>query len=53
MTSIGPKSLLRSLEMALSDLTVRQARTTGKRYTLSDNDCLGVGANSKLTTCAN
>ena len=28
--------------MALSDLTVRQARTTGKRYTLSDNDCLGL-----------
>ncbi|WP_445923324.1 Arm DNA-binding domain-containing protein, partial [Klebsiella pneumoniae] len=42
MTSIGPKSLLRSLEMALSDLTVRQAKTTGKRYTLSDNDCLGL-----------
>lgn len=28
--------------MALSDLTVRQARTTGKRYTISDNDCLGL-----------
>lgn len=28
--------------MALSDLTVRQAKTTGKRYTLSDNDCLGL-----------
>src|SRR3546814_17551543 len=42
MASIGPKSSLRSLEMALSDLIVRQAKTTGKRYTLYDNDCLSL-----------
>ena len=28
--------------MALSDLIVRQAKTTGKRYTLYDNDCLSL-----------
>ena len=28
--------------MALSDLIVRQAKTTGKRYTLHDNDCLSL-----------
>ena len=28
--------------MALSDLVVRQAKTTGKRYTLYDNDCLSL-----------
>ena len=28
--------------MALSDLTVRQAKATGKRYTISDNNCLGL-----------
>jgi len=40
----------------LSDLQVRQAKVTGKAYSLVDFDGLYfyiVGANSKLTTCAN
>jgi hypothetical protein len=33
-----PTSLLRSQLMALSDLIIRQARTTGKAYNLPDTD---------------
>lgn len=32
--------------MALSDLTVRQAKATGKRYTISDNNCLGLAVSA-------
>ena len=42
VTSIEPKSQLRSSMMALSDLIVRQAKTAGKLYNLPDLDGLGL-----------
>ena len=42
VTSIEPKSQLRSSMMALSDLTVRQAKAADKTYSIPDTDGLGL-----------